>query len=257
MRGLLAFLLGGTAVVAASTLAKRRGAVKMADGGGIDGEYYHETIEKTARQVKKGFISIGEGERKLSKMEASLKGIIKEQNKGKSERELEIIFHQVCSKYDLDFDIISEEYAKGGAISDLAGALKENFKDSKALGKKYSSKKKSKDLMKFKGKAWKEYGKDIVGMQVKDAKRKAKVIADNPEILAGKFFSNGGYINSSNVAKLVNFLQFNRITAAAKTSEQLSKEFGISKTHVEAIRRAVKSNYTLKEVYEMLRKMNN
>jgi hypothetical protein len=186
MRGLLAFLLGGTAVVVASSMAKKK---TYAIGGRVP----------TAN---------------------------------------------------------GEEFAEGGALSDLAGALKENFKDSKALGKKYSSKKKRKDLMKFKGKAWKEYGKDIVGMQVKDAKRKAKVIADNPEILVGKF-SKGGYINSNGVNRLFSFLYDNRITAAAKTSEELGREYKLPKFQVEAIRRAVRSNYTLKEIHDMLRKMNN
>jgi hypothetical protein len=82
----------------------------FAKGGEVDYSYLKDEIERTTNRVKKGFISIGEGERKLDKLESSLKDDIKEANKGKTPRELEIIFNQTCSKYDLDFDAIEDEY---------------------------------------------------------------------------------------------------------------------------------------------------
>jgi hypothetical protein len=92
---------------------------KMAKGGQVDYSYFKDKIYNTYRSVSKGFMSIGEEEKKLEKLEQEFREDIKERNKGKSQRELEIIFHQICSKYDLDFDAIlsefgDEEFAKGG-----------------------------------------------------------------------------------------------------------------------------------------------
>jgi len=85
----------------------------LAQGGEITpAEYseYRDIIESTASKVKKGFMSIGQGEAKLRKLKDFVKDKIKETNKGKSEKELNIIFNQACSKYQLDFDIIEDDY---------------------------------------------------------------------------------------------------------------------------------------------------
>ena len=81
-----------------------------------------------------------------------------------------------------------QTYATGGALSDAVKMTKEQLKETKDLFEKYSSKEKRKDLLKFKKSALKEYGKDIGGLYVKDVKRKAKFLADHPEIIVGKVF---------------------------------------------------------------------
>jgi hypothetical protein len=87
-----------------------------------------------------------------------------------------------------DYMTENHKYATGGALSDVGKMIKEQVKDTKDLSEKYSSKEKRKDLLKFKKSALKEYGKDIGGLYVKNIKRKAKFLADHPEILVGKVF---------------------------------------------------------------------
>jgi hypothetical protein len=89
----------------------------FAKGGEVDYSYLKDEIERTAMRVRKGLISIGEGERKLERMESGLKSDLKEANKDKSARELEIMYNQICSKYELDFDVIEDDdYADGGKV---------------------------------------------------------------------------------------------------------------------------------------------
>ena len=76
----------------------------------IDYSYLKDEIDRTENRVRKGLISIGEGERKLDKLKSNLKADIKEVSKNKSARELEILYFKICSKYDLDFDSVQDEY---------------------------------------------------------------------------------------------------------------------------------------------------
>lgn len=97
-------------------------------GGEVDYSYLKDEIERTAMRVRKGLISIGEGERKLERMESGLKSDLKEANKDKSARELEIMYNQICSKYELDFDVIEDEYDDDDDYAD-GGKVRQNKKD--------------------------------------------------------------------------------------------------------------------------------
>jgi hypothetical protein len=160
---MIPFILGALAAVGLSELSKRN-KPKMVDGGGVDiSKLTHEEFVKLAKE--KGFKNTGEASNSLG--------------------------YRYNGEYWVDKRNVPYKklkYATGGALSDVGKMIKEQVKDTKDLSEKYSSKEKRKDLLKFKKSALKEYGKDIGGLYVKNIKRKAKFLADHPEILVGKVF---------------------------------------------------------------------